>query len=75
MYITMPTLSAKRQITLHVELCRELGIEPVDDLEFYVANGYLTAIKQVPDTAHGVLKPIRGDKEINDEQSRQSALK
>ncbi|MEE9333662.1 MAG: AbrB/MazE/SpoVT family DNA-binding domain-containing protein [Granulosicoccaceae bacterium] len=71
----MSKLSAKRQITLPVEQCRELGIEPGDDLEFYVANGYLTAIKQVPDAALGVLSHVKGDNNISDEQSRQSALK
>ena len=71
----MSKLSAKRQITLPIEQCRELGIEPGDDLEFYVANGYLTAIKQIPGAAHGVLNHIKGDKEITDVQSRQSALK
>ena len=35
----MSKLSAKRQITLPVELCRELGIAPGDDLDFYVAKG------------------------------------
>ena len=71
----MSKLSAKRQITLPIEQCRELGIEPGDDLEFYVANGYLTAIKQVPGAALGVLSHIDGDENISDEDSRQSALK
>lgn len=71
----MSKLSAKRQITLPVEQCRELGIEPGDVLEFYVANGYLTAIKQVSGAALGVLSHVKGDNNISDEESRQSALK
>ena len=71
----MSKLSAKRQITLPVELCRELGIAPGDDLDFYVTNGFLTAIKQKSGGAYGVLNHIRGDKEISDEQSRRGALK
>ena len=71
----MAKLSAKRQITLPIEQCRELGIEPGDDLEFYVANGNLTAIKQVSGAAQGVLSHVSGDANVSDEQSRQSALK
>lgn len=71
----MSKLSAKRQITLPVGLCRELGIAPGDDLDFYVANGFLTAIKQKSGATYGVLNHIRGDKEISDEQSRRGALK
>ena len=71
----MSKLSTKRQITLPVEQCRELGIEPGDDLEFYVANGQLTAIKKFSGAALGVLSHVTGDQNISDEQSRQSALK
>jgi len=71
----MSKLSAKRQITLPIEQCRELGIEPGDDLEFYVANGQLTAIKQVTGSARGVLNHVKGDKKVSDEQSRQSSLR
>lgn len=70
----MSKLSTKRQITLPVDLCRELGIEPGDDLEFYVANGYLTAIKQKSGAAQGVLSHVKSDQSISDEESRQSAL-
>ena len=71
----MSKLSAKRQITLPVEQCRELGIEPGDDLEFYVANGHLTAIKQISGAAQGILNHVKGYQNVSDEQSRQSALK
>jgi len=71
----MSKLSAKRQITLPIEQCRELGIEPGDDLEFFVANGTLTAIKQVSGAARGILSHIDVDEAITDEQSRQSAMK
>jgi len=42
----MSKLSSKRQITLPVDQCRELGIEPGDELECYVANGQLTLVKK-----------------------------
>ena len=71
----MSKLSAKRQVTLPIDQCRELGIEPGDDLEFFVANGQLTVIKKIPDAAKGDLKHVRSKKKITDEQSRQSALR
>jgi len=71
----MAKLSQKRQITLPVEQCTELGINPGDELEFYVANGKLTAIKKTPSAAKGILRDVKVDESITDEQSRQSALR
>ncbi len=70
----MPKLSSKRQITLPVEYCTELGIEPGDHLEFFVANGKLTAVKKTSQAAMGVLKKLKSDKTMTDEDSRQSAI-
>jgi len=67
-------LSSKRQITLPVEHCIELDIKPGDDLEFFVANGYLTAIKKTPQAAKGILKGLKNNKSMTDEDSRQSAI-
>lgn len=68
-------LSSKRQITVPIEHCTELGIGPGDELEFFVANGMLTAIKKKPAAAKGKLRDLNGDKAMTDEQSRQSALR
>lgn len=70
----MSKLSSKRQITLPVEYCNELGIVPGDDLEFFVTNGHLTAIKKKPGAAKGVLRNLKVDKSMTDEESRQSAI-
>ena len=70
----MSKLSAKRQITLPVEHCRELGIEPGDDLHCYIANGQLTLIKKSRGRARGLLKNTKSDKRLSDEQSRDSGL-
>jgi len=70
----MSKLSAKRQITLPVEHCRELGIEPGDDLHCYVANGQLTLIKKSKGRAKGLLKNIKANKRYSDEQSRDSGI-
>ena len=68
-------LSSKRQITLPVEQCRELGIEPGDELECFVAHGQLTLIKKRMGAANGILKYVKGNARVTDEQSRQDALK
>jgi len=68
-------LSSKRQITIPAKYCAELGIGPGDELEFFVANGKLTAIKKRPMAAEGLLRDLKGDKSMTDEQSRQSSLR
>lgn len=69
----MSKLSSKRQITLPVEHCNELNIQPGDDLEFFVANGQLTAVKKHPEAAKGILKGLKVNKAMTDEESRQSS--
>lgn len=68
----MSKLSAKRQVTLPAEYCRELGIEPGDDLQFYVANGQLTLVKKSKGAACGLLKNVKRSSRISDEESRDS---
>ncbi len=70
----MSKLSSKRQIILPVDQCRELGIEPGDELECFIANGQLTLMKMGKGTAKGILKSTKGDRRYTDEQSRQDAI-
>jgi len=71
----MPKVSAKRQITLPIDQCREAGIEPGDDYESYVANdGQITIIKKIQGAARGILGHLTPDPSLNDEESLQSAL-
>ncbi len=70
----MSKLSSKRQVTLPVEHCRALGIEPGDELEFFVANGQLTLVKKSRGRAKGVIKHLKGNKRYNDTQSRQDGM-
>lgn len=70
----MSKLSAKRQITLPIDQCRSLGIEPGDELECFVANGQLTLIKKEQGRAKGVLKNIKPNKRISDAASRQDGM-
>ena len=70
----MPKVSAKRQITLPVGQCQALGIEPGDDVESFVAHGQLTIVKKQKGAARGVLKHVRGNPSMTDEESLESAL-
>ena len=70
----MPKVSAKRQITLPINQCEALGIEPGDEVECFVANGQLTIIKKVKGAADGLLKHIQADHSISDEESLQSVI-
>ncbi len=70
----MPKISSKRQITLPVEQCLELGIKPGDEYQSFVADGHITIIKKHPGAAQGILKHSVADASISDEESLQSAL-
>ena len=68
----MPKVSAKRQITLPVNQCEELGIEPGDEVESFIANGHITIVKKVRGAADGLLKHVKGDPLITDRDSLMS---
>ena len=70
----MPKISSKRQITLPVEQCLELGINPGDEYQSFVADGHITIVKKKPAAAQGILKNIVANASISDEESLQSAL-
>ena len=70
----MPKVSSKRQITLPVELCQQVGIEPGDEVQVFVADGHITIVKKTAGAARGILKHVKGESSITEEESRQSAL-
>ncbi|MGB5299303.1 MAG: AbrB/MazE/SpoVT family DNA-binding domain-containing protein [Thiogranum sp.] len=70
----MPKVSSKRQITLPVEQCQQVGIEPGDEYQSFVANGHITIVKKIPGAAKGILKHVKGDTSVTDEASLQNAL-
>lgn len=70
----MPKISAKRQITLPIEQCRQAGIEPGDEYSSFVGNeGHITIIRKTKGAAKGVLKEIKADKNYSDAESLQSS--
>lgn len=70
----MPRVSAKRQITLPVDQCREVGISPGDHFRSFVADGRITIVPMVSGSARGCLQHLKGDPRLSDEDSLRSAL-
>lgn len=70
----MPKVSAKRQITIPIDLCHEAKIEPGDEVEAFIYNGQITIVKKKRGAAKGILGHVKTDKRLGDEQSLQSAL-
>jgi len=70
----MPKVSAKRQITIPVDLCQEANINPGDDIEAYIYNEQITLVKKEKGAAKGILSQIKTDKRFSDKQSLSSAI-
>lgn len=70
----MPKVSSKRQITLPIDQCQQVGIEPGDDYQSFVADGHITIVKKVLGAAQGMLRHVKPDTSITEEQSLHSAL-
>ena len=72
--ISMPKLSAKRQITIPASQCDELGIQPGDEIESFIADGKITLVKTFKGAAKGALKHVTVKSDISDDDSLQSAM-
>ena len=70
----MPRVSAKRQITLPIDQCREVGIGPGDEYRSYVADGRITIVRKTAGAARGTLRHVVGDPDVSDERSLQDGL-
>ena len=70
----MPKVSTKRQITLPVLGCDELGINPGDEVEILRHGNQFNIIKKQIGAAAGLLKGIEINTSLSEEQSRQSSL-
>ncbi len=53
----MPRVSAKRQITLPIDQCREVGIGPGDEYRSFVADGRITIVRKSAGAARGRIEP------------------
>ena len=70
----MPRVSAKRQITLPIDQCREAGIGPGDEYCSFAAEGRITIMRKTAGAARGYLRHVVGDPDVSDEESLQDAL-
>ena len=70
----MPRVSAKRQITLPIDQCREAGIGPGDEYRTFVADGRITIVRKTAGAAKGYLSHIVGEPGVSDEESLRDAL-
>jgi AbrB family looped-hinge helix DNA binding protein len=67
-------VSVKRQVTLPKELCAKSGIQPGDMVEIFEYEGRITVIKKELGASSGVLRHLKGDASVTDEESRQDTL-
>ena len=70
----MPRVSAKRQITLPIDQCREIGIGPGDEYRSFVADNRITIVQKTHGAAKGFLRHLAGDPAVSDEESLHDAL-
>ena len=70
----MHKVSVKRQVTIPKELCEKAGIRPGDFVEIFEYEGKVTVIKKQPGISSGVLKHLKGDSTMTDEDSLADAL-
>ncbi|BBL34231.1 hypothetical protein Nstercoris_00462 [Nitrosomonas stercoris] len=70
----MSKVSAKRQVTLPIDYCETLGIQPGDEVEIFIYDGHLTLVKKTSGNAYGLLRNVKPKFDISDEESRQSAI-
>ena len=71
----MPRVSAKRQITLPIDQCKEVGIGPGDEYRSFVADGRITIVRKTAGAAKGFLRHVVGDPAVSDQESLQDAVK
>ena len=70
----VPRVSAKRQVTLPAQQCREAGLEPGDEFRSFVADGRITIVRQGSGSAWGCLQSLSPNPAVSDDESRDSAL-
>jgi len=72
----MAKVSAKRQITLPIELCNIADIHSGDNVESYVdRQGVISIVKKSMGAASGILKGIKANPNVTEDESLQSAIR
>ena len=70
----MPKVSAKREIALPVDQCREVGIGPGDEYRSFVADGRIAIVQKTAGAAKGFRRDASGDPAVSDEESLRSTV-
>ncbi len=70
----MPKVSAKRQITIPIDQCEALGIEPGDTVDMFVVDGQLTLVKKTAGAAKDLLNHLNPNSSMTDEESLQGVM-
>jgi AbrB family looped-hinge helix DNA binding protein len=70
----MHKVSTKRQITIPKDLCEKADIQPGDLVEIFEHQGKVTVIKKQAGASAGVLKHLKPDATVSDEESLADAL-
>ena len=65
----MPKVSAKRQITLPVTGCRELDIQPGDEVEIFRYGNQFNIVKKAKGAAAALLQGSKINKQITERAS------
>lgn len=65
----MPKVSSKRQITLPIEGCGELDIQPGDEVEIYRYGDQFNIVKKELGAAAGLLKGSKVNKKVSERES------
>ena len=68
----MPTVSTKRQITLPITGCKELGINAGDEVEILRYGNQFNIIKKELGSAAGILKGVKANIRVSDKDSLKS---
>ena len=72
----MPFLNKKRQVTLTPEQCLEAGIKPGDDyVSFASRKGIISIVTKRKGAAKGLLKGVRVNPKVNEEESLNSCMR
>jgi AbrB family looped-hinge helix DNA binding protein len=66
----MPKVSSKRQITLPVEGCGELDIQPGDEVEIFRYGDQFNIVKKEMGAAAALLKGSKVNKKVSERESR-----
>lgn len=71
----MSKVSSKRQVTLPVDLCLLVGIEPGDEVSVFVdRKGVISVVKKIVVSSKGFLRGVQKINNISDENSLASII-